>query len=359
MTTEFDHGGNIFTIARSLGRGADALLDFSASINPLGLAPLVREALANSLDRLIHYPDADAVELRQALAERHKLEPACIYAANGSTELIYLLPRLITGTRALIVAPAFSEYAKALSASGWDVTRHELSSEDDFSLSLDRLRKQLSMGFDALFLCNPGNPTGRLVSPAEIKSIHRLCLDLGTFLVLDEAFIDFCEEASAKHEILKGGGIVLRSMTKFFGIPGLRLGYAVGAPDMIARLAALHGPWSVNTLAQIAGVAALGDENYRVETLKLVSAERSFLAEGLAALAGFRVYRSAANYLLVEIDWAKGMTASELRKKLLPQGILIRDCSNFTGLNSRFFRVAVRTRFENEQLLRSLKAVTG
>lgn len=354
MTT-FDHGGNVFTVARALGVRPEEIIDFSASINPLGVGPRVREALLSSFSQLTHYPDADLVELNLALAAYHNLDPGHIAAANGSTELIYLLPRLISGRKALIVAPAFSEYAKALTREGWDVAYHELLGKEDFALSLDRLERHLGQGFDALFLCNPGNPTGTLLSPGTIKEVYNLCRQSGTFLVLDEAFMDFCEDYSAKHLVSSGGGVILRSMTKFFAIPGLRLGYAIGSPELVADLTALREPWSVNTPAQVAGVAALEDSGYRFQTLQLIGEERAFLAAGLGALAGLKVHPSAANYLLVETG--PGLSATELRESLLPLGILIRDCSNFQGLDKRYFRVAVRSRSENEQLLRQLERV--
>jgi threonine-phosphate decarboxylase len=352
MTTDYDHGGNVFAVARSLGVRPEEILDFSASINPLGMAPGMKEALSSSFELLKHYPDSEAVELSLALAAFHGLEPATVCVANGSTELIYLLPRLIMGRRALIVAPAFSEYAKALEREGWEIAYLALAADNGFALSLQSLEARLAEGIDALFLCNPGNPTGALLPPATIEKVRALCCATGTFLVLDEAFMDFCEEESAKHLIDKGGGVVLRSLTKFFAIPGLRLGYALGSPEVIAGLAALRQPWSVNTPAQLAGLAALADNDYRQRTRQLVAAERDFLAEGLAAINGLIPYPAAANYLLVEIT--RGPSAVELRRSLLGRGILIRDCATFYGLDGRFFRVAVRRREENVRLLDQL-----
>lgn len=354
--TDFDHGGNIFTVARTLGVTPDKILDFSASINPLGVGDQVIKALQSSFSQLAHYPDTDAVELTAALAAYHQLLPTSVTVANGSTELIYLLPRLIQGRRALIIAPAFSEYAKALARHGWQVVYHELDPRQDFHLSVPTLATQLAEGFDVLFVCNPGNPTGTLLSVDQIQTVYALCRGHGTFLVLDEAFMDFTEAASAKHIIAKGGGIVLRSMTKFFAIPGLRLGYALGSPEVIAGLRSLREPWSVNTPAQRAGLAALAELDYQARTRQLIDSERDYLSSGLEALK-FTVYPSAANYLLVEMQ--PGFSATELRNRLLSRGILIRDCSNFVGLGHGFFRVAVRSRGENTRLLQQLEALVG
>ena len=351
----FDHGGNVFSIARSLGVRPEEILDFSASINPLGISPAVRGALLSSIDRLTHYPDSDAAELKEALAAFHGLDESAVCVSNGSTELIYLLPRLLGGKRALVVAPAFSEYAKALAREGWAVAYLDLAPRDGFDLPLDLLEERLGEGFDALFLCNPGNPTGRLIPPATVEKVCDICRSHGVFLVLDEAFMDFCEEGSAKRLVVAGGGVVLRSMTKFFAIPGLRLGYALGPAAVVAALAALREPWSVNDQAQTAGLAALSDRDCRERTVRFIAGERAFLATSLAALPGLRSYPSAANYLLVEIE--EGPSATELRDMLLGRRILIRDCSTFHGLSDRFFRVAVRGRDENERLAEQLADV--
>jgi len=359
MSKSHEHGGNIFAIARALGVPPDRIIDFSASINPLGMAPGVRDALANSVGSLLHYPDKGAVELKESLAAYHGVGADRFAVANGSTELIHLMPRLVGGSRGLIVAPAFAEYSLALERSGWQVDYFTLKSEDNFALSLPALQEKLAEGFDLLFLCNPGNPTGALLPKSDIAGVLELCRSRGTFLVLDEAFIDFCEEESAKD--LFGAcrdGVILRSMTKFFAIPGLRLGYAIGSAETIADIAAQQDPWSVNTAAQVAGVASLSDADYCRRTRSYVAEERGRLAAGLAALAGVRVFPSRANYLLAQLGI--GLQAAELRARLLQGGVLIRDCGNFEGLDGSFFRVAVKLGEENGRLLELLgKAVVG
>jgi threonine-phosphate decarboxylase len=356
MTKTFDHGGTVFATARSLGIDVGELVDFSASINPLGPPPGVRESVAAVFDRLVHYPDSDCTRLAGLLAERHGVPTDCLCLGNGSTELIYLIPRLAAGSRALLIAPTFSEYGRALHLAGWQCDRHFFSASSRFALDLDALGTDLARGYDLLFLCNPGNPTGRLYSREEVAGVIDLCREQGTLLVLDEAFMDFCEEASAKDLVVDGGcGVVLRSMTKFYGFPGLRLGYALAEPSLAARLAALRPPWSVNTLAQEAGLAALADPEYAKRTRAYVARERERLAAGLAALRGVEVYPGAANYLLAELTYC--MTGAELQRALLSRRLLIRDCAGFAGLDGRFFRVAVRTRQENELLLAALGEV--
>lgn len=356
MSIAHEHGGNVFAVARALGIAPEGLVDFSASINPLGMAPGVRDALAACVDRLLHYPDKGAAELKESLAAYHGVGAEQIAVANGSTELIHLMPRAVGGSRGLIVAPAFAEYACALERSGWRTDYFYLQSGDGFRLSLPGLREKLREGFDILFLCNPGNPTGALMPKGDIERVMELCRESGTFLVLDEAFIDFCEEDSAKDPMRAfGRGVLLRSMTKFFAIPGLRLGYAIGAPETIEAITSLQDPWSVNTAAQVAGIASLSDAGYCQRTRNYIDRERARLAAGLDALSFLRVFPSRANYLLVEIR--NGSGAAELRSRLMEKGFLIRDCGNFQGLDGRFFRVAVRLREENERLLEHLARI--
>ncbi|MDD2852850.1 MAG: aminotransferase class I/II-fold pyridoxal phosphate-dependent enzyme, partial [Desulfuromonadaceae bacterium] len=188
MSHLHDHGGTIFTVARTLGIDPECILDFSASINPLGMSPFVREALVNSCDTLLHYPDPGHFELKQALSEFHDLPPDHFTIANGSTELIYNLPAIVPGKKALIISPSFSEYARALHQHRWEVRHFTLKPADDFAMDLDAVVRALACGADALFLCNPGNPGGTLYPLEVIEKIYHQCRLTGTFLVLDEAF---------------------------------------------------------------------------------------------------------------------------------------------------------------------------
>lgn len=355
MTKQFEHGGRIFIVARQLGIAPEELLDFSASINPLGPPPGVRTAMNTAFDRVGHYPDTSSTELRLALAAHHGFPAERIAVANGSTELIHLIPRMpvFKGKKALLLAPTFSEYAHSLQLSGWSYDYLALSPSSGFALDMEAVRHALGRGYELLFLCNPCNPTGRLYCIEEVEELLALCSRAGTFCVLDEAFMDFCEESSAKG-LLAGNdrALILRSMTKFYGFPGIRIGYALGSPATITELEHLRPPWSVGSMAQYAALAALADREHGERTRCLVSTERDSLLRGLAEIPGLKAYPGAANYLLAEI--ISGITAKELGGRLLKERILIRDCSNFPGLDGRFFRVAVRTADENKKLLHGL-----
>ncbi len=356
MSRLSDHGGTIFAVARSLGVAPEQITDFSASINPLGISSAVRLAITGSLDRLVHYPDSNHDRLKHALAAYHRLAPENFTIGNGSTELIYHIPLLLTAGTALLISPSFSEYASSLALHGWQVGRLVLEAARGFAVDLEQLERRLVAGVDLLVLCNPGSPSGTLHPPEVIARIAELCRITGTFLLLDEAFMDFTEQASAKH-LLAGyeRTIILRSMTKFFGIPGLRLGYAISCPSLAEQLDLPGGPWRVNTLALEAGVAALEDVDHNRDTRVYVEHEREVLFGELSRIPWLRPYPSTTNYLLVEITG--GMTARQLKELLLTQLILIRDCANFEGLSDHFFRVAVRTKEENQRLLGCLTSV--
>lgn len=353
MSHSYDHGGNIFTVARTLGIAPEQLHDFSASINPLGMSSMVRKSLICSLDSLVHYPDTSHKELKQALAEYHSLSANHFTISNGSTELIYNLPAMLPGKKALIISPSFSEYVRALNQHHWEAEHFILTPESHFSIDTGKLELALAKGIDVLFICNPGNPNGGLYPQRVIEKIYSICLSTGTFLVLDEAFMDFSEEASAKRMIVHSdNAVILRSMTKFFGIPGLRLGYAICNKTFAEHLDSMGGPWSVNSLALAAGVAALKDSMHNMESLEYIRQERRTMCERLGQFSQIRLYPSSTNYLLVEI---KGdMTSGELKERLLSHRILIRDCASFMGLSNKFFRIAIRTGDENKKLLECL-----
>jgi threonine-phosphate decarboxylase len=347
------HGGDVYQLARTLGVAVQDLLDFSASINPLGYPPGLDQAVLGALQEIIHYPDRRCLELRRDLAAYHGLEPEQILVGNGSTEFIYLLARALEPRQGLIVAPAFSEYEAALRVARIPAAFHLTGEADNFTLGgpLD------PRGADLVFLANPASPSGALLPPARLLEVVAALDGAGVYVLLDEAFVDFVEEASLKVQLSRFPRLlILRSFTKFFGIPGVRLGYLLAAPELTRRLAAVQEPWSVGTIAQAVGRACLADKEFMAQTRIVVREERQRLFNDLAALEGLKPFPGAVNYLLVKI-LRPGWTAAHLRQDLLRHRVIIRDASNFRGLDERFFRVAVRRREENDRLLEALKVV--
>ncbi|MBI5235626.1 MAG: threonine-phosphate decarboxylase [Deltaproteobacteria bacterium] len=352
------HGGNIWEAASVLP-GKGRILDFSASINPLGTPPSVVSAILAGLDMLSPYPDPQNIALRNALSDFHSngIEPCHVLPCNGSTEAIHLLPRVFKPHRVLIAEPAFSEYRASLASSGAVVNVLKLKEADGWALNLGRLDSALARGYDLFYIANPANPTGALIDKDTLISVARVCAKRKTIMVVDEAFVDFCEHESLKREAIRlENVIVLRSMTKFYSMAGLRLGYVVACERLIKKLGVAMAPWSVNTLASFAGQAALKDTAYHGRTLEWFEKERVYLAKGLGSLSGVVVYPSAANFFMARLS-GDYTNAALLKQSLFERRILIRELGAFPCLGQGYFRVAIRTRAENNRLLSVLSKV--
>lgn len=353
------HGGNLVRAAMEYGLAPQDFLDFSANINPLGPSPSVLEALKANLWQICHYPDPDCRELKSALAEHLGVDTRCLLVGNGASELIYLLARVFSFRRVLIPAPTFSEYALAVKAAGGEVNYVFLDPSAGFPFPLEEVLRQLPE-VDALFLCNPNNPTGGLVPRRELEALLEAAAAYRAMVIIDEAFMDFVADPQS-HTLLSLAGrhprlILLYSLTKILAIPGLRLGVLAARPDVVRALDRARDPWSVNALAQVAGVAGLQDREYIEATRDMVAREREFLFRELSSLPGLRPFPGAANFLLVDITNTR-FAAGELVRQLGLRGILVRNCANFPGLSEGYIRVAVRRRKENLRLLEALREV--
>lgn len=342
------HGGGVLKLLQQTGIQREELLDFSASINPLGLPESVKKALIESLSLLTDYPEIDASSLRQALAKHHQLPVEMVLPANGSTSLIYLLPRVFQPKRALLVAPCFSEYRPALLQQDCVVDELVLSAREEFSFNSQTLLDRMHPQTDLVWLANPGNPSGRGIEPQQLVQLAKALAP--TLLVVDEAFVDFCPQLSLIAE-LRGISnlLLLRSMTKFYAIPGLRVGYLLAAPEHIDRLAAVSEPWQLSTPAICAACACLADESYQRNSLAQIPQLRDDFVVALQNL-GLQVFPSVANYLLLRLP-EDGPSADQFAKRLLTRQVLVRSCSNFSGLDQSFVRLAVRSATENAHLL--------
>ena len=355
-----DHGGNVGEISRRYGIEEDKIIDFSASINPFGYPPGLKETIIEEFDSILNYPDIDSVELVSRLSQYHDIGGDHIIVGNGSTEFMYSIPLTFKPQKALIVTPAFSEYEKGLRLASTKVSYFQTDEKEDFCLNIARLCKRLSEGFDIVYFCNPANPTGVLTPKDELCRVIACADKTGVLAVIDEAFIDFVEEESVKKEILRFSNmIVLRSMTKFFGIPGLRVGYVIASAPCIAKIREIKPPWTVNWPGQKAAAKALVNGDYISETRQYISTERKFLRNALNEITGLSAFKSAANFLLVFMDSRIGLSSTELRDRLAREGILIRDCITFDGMGDRYFRVAVKKHKQNTILIEKLKEVIG
>jgi threonine-phosphate decarboxylase len=349
------HGGNIYDMAQQHKLRADAIIDFSSNINPLGPSPRVLRALRSHLRWISRYPEIHAQGLVRHLARFHGLPEEAIVVGSGSTALIYRLPYALLVKTALVLHPTFSEYERAFGLGGCRIDMVMRDEADGFRPPWPRLFEGLRRGYGVVVLCNPNNPTGDVIAKDELAEFVEEAARLGTVVMVDEAFMDFHEDATLKHEVLRRGNlIVLRSMTKCYALAGLRLGFLVASPPLAKRVREADEPWAVSALAQIAGRESLKDRNYLRRTLELIATERQYLTERLAAIRGLTVYPSVANFLLLKIT-RPGWDAPRLQQGLIRHGILIRDCRSFPGLGGAFMRIAVRGRKDNSRLLSVLQ----
>ena len=329
------HGGNINNICNTYGLNPDEIMDFSASINPLGYPDTVRKIILERFDDILNYPDSECGDLQKVIAERHSCKESNIIIGNGSNELFHLIPRALKPKQGVVLQPTFSEFKNALYNANVEVIEIINNSESlKFDLDDSRL-KDFKEGI--VFLCNPNNPTGQLITKEAILGVAKDYPE--RLMVVDEAFMDFVEEEE-RFSVIKEATtmknlIVVRSLTKFYGFPGLRLGYLV---------------------AQVAGQVALNDKEFTFNTKRFMSGEKIFLYEGLSEIKELHPFHPSVNFVLVRIGNGKA-TSSSLHDLLIKDKIIIRDCSNFIGLSDKYFRVAVRTRDENQKLLSALKVI--
>jgi len=351
MTTQ-PHGGNLRRLARASGKAESELLDFSANLNPLGPPEWLRAAIAANVSALAHYPDPDCTALVEAAARRYGVCVEEVVAGNGSAEILSLLPRVLGKPRALVPVPAYVDYARSAALGGMRVETLVMREDAGFALDFNALESALS-DEHAVFLGRPNNPTGHV---CDADALRALALrHPGTLFVVDEAFGDFVEGFESLTCQRPANVVVLLSLTKAFAIPGLRLGCAVADAALACRVRELQPPWSVNTLAQAVGVAALGDTDYLHRSREFVREQRAWLAAELAAMPGLRVYPGEADFLLVR----SAKDARALSDQLLKEGIAIRLCANFEGLDGRYFRVAVRNTEENARLCAAVRLALG
>ena len=379
------HGGNIYKIFRE--KNIKEILDYSSNINPYGIPESLKKRITENLEILERYPDPDYVELRQKLSNLNKVNLSDIILGNGATEIIFLFMKVINPKKILIVSPTFGEYERAvkateisgdtvsLSSSNGDnknienkkieIEYFELKESDDFKLNIGNLKNELENKYDLLIICNPNNPTGKFLKLAQTEEILKECNKYNTKLFIDEAFIEFLEDGMKESIINTEGNkknlFVTRAFTKFFAIPGLRLGYGMYFDkELEKKISEKKEPWSVNNFAEMAGLTVLDDAEYIEKTLKWIAEEKIYMYEKLNKISGMKVYETEVNFITGKIDeklFSEGVNVKILREKMLEQGILIRDASNFKFLDERFFRLAIKDRASNERVIEAMKEI--
>ena len=347
---ELVHGGDWAGYRARFGHDA---LDFSANVSPLGLPQGVADAIVAALPTADRYPDPLCRELRTALSRAEQLPEPWILCGNGAADLISRLVWALKPRRALLPAPTFAEYAAALESVGCEVKRKTLHEADDFAVT-EAFVQAVNQSIDLVFLCQPNNPTGQITPPELVQRLVRRCADCGAVLVVDECFLDFLQQRDAltAKPLLQTAPnlVILKAFTKLYAMAGVRLGYALCSNTaLLAKMQAAGQPWGVSSLAQAAGAAALRETAYADAVRALIADQRPRLAAGLRAL-GLQVIEGSANYLLFRAPETLGAALQQ-------RGVCLRSCGNYPGLSAGWYRTAVRTAPENEQLLQTMREV--
>lgn len=339
------HGGDVYTY--------EGMTDFSANINPLGPSERVVAAVRQAVAKIGQYPDIQCRQLRAALSDKIAVRAEHLVFGNGAADLIFAVVLAEKPRRALLLAPSFAEYKQALATVDCAVEYVYLREEEDFRLDEDYL-EHLTSDLDVVFLCNPENPTGQVMDQELLLRIVEKCSQLQIRIVVDECFIDFVE--GAEQRTLKDLVVqypqlfILRAFTKMHAMPGVRLGFGICSDTkLLEQVEAVRQPWPVSVIAQAAGVAAVGENDRIARTRAFIRTERDWMERQFEQL-GITFYPSAANYILLKSGY-------ELGQLLKDYGLLIRDCSNYEGLEAGYYRVAVRTREENQKLIAALSDI--
>jgi L-threonine-O-3-phosphate decarboxylase len=354
------HGAEVLGAAEESGLLPQDILDFSSSVNPLGPSKKALEATRKAFSQIAAYPDSNSNELRQVIAGHFSgLSKGNVVVGNGSTELMYLFAEVFLkkGDKAVMPAPTFGEYESAVRKTGEAPKFVKLG--ETFNIDKQAFKHEISEA-KLVFLCTPNNPTSKLIPQKTLKYIIEAALEQDAFVFLDEDFLEFVENEKALTMIGKTKDypnlFILRSFTKIFGLTGLRVGYGIANEEIINALSCAKIPWNVNCLAQAAAVAALKDEEHLRVTRALIKKEKVWLKGELEKFESFKFSVPDANFFFIDIR-KSGLTATEIKNKMLKQGILIRDCTSFKGLDEFYIRVAVKTHVENERLIEAFKGI--
>lgn len=340
--TKHVHGGNIYQYKECI--------DFSANCNPLGTPEGIKNAVKNSVDLLGNYPQVGYLSLREAIASYEGVKTEQVICGNGAAELIFTLCHARKPKRALLAAPTFAEYGQALESVDCQVENFFLDEKKNFEINRDFLER-LQGNLDIIFLCNPNNPTGILTDKKLLIEIAEKCKELKILFVIDECFLDFVKEPekyTLKNTLEKYDNLfILKAFTKRYSMAGIRLGYGLcGNRKLLQKMDASVQPWNLSVMAQAAGIAALKENEYVEKGRALVFQEAERLKKEMIQ-AGLYVFPSSANYIFF-----KG--PEDLFEQFVKEGILIRDCSNYTGLSSGYFRIAVKNTSDNDRFLNAL-----
>lgn len=360
MITHKDHfhGSDLEKIESIYGIKKEDIISFSANVNPLGVSTKMRESLAAHIDAITTYPDRDYVSLRTAMANYCDTTVDNIIVGNGSTELISLFIQIEHPKKAYILGPTYSEYEREIALGGGTTLYYPLKEETGFTLDIDHFCSKLDNSIDLLVLCNPNNPTSSCITNSDMRRILDVCKENDIYVMVDETYVEFCENVDAITSVpltrYYNNIIILRGTSKFFAAPGLRLGYAIsGNADLLRHMNQRKNPWTINSLAVIAGELMFTDMDYINKTRSLVSSERSRLYEMIKASGKYKPYKPNANFMLLRI-LDENICSSDLFDECIRNNMMIRDCSTFPFLSDKYIRFCFMNPEDNDRLMKVL-----
>lgn len=355
------HGGDVWGFARKYNIPLEEALDFSGPINHLGPSPKALEAVKENAKLIKFYPDPNPIELQKSIAKyvnQPNVTPDNIILGNGSIELIYMITEIFSKTnfKAVVPVPSFTEYEKAALRLGGQTIYVQLP--PDFSMENEKIKKAITPDTKIVSICNPHSPSGRLYLKNEILDLVEYCQKKDVIFSIDENYIEFTNkeqtETMANYVNTYENLFVIRSVTKFYGMPGIRFGYGIAAKTLINKLLDVRQPWSINSLAGPVTLAAFSDKEFIEKTKQTITQERIKFTKQLNEIPGLQIYPSDTNFLLIKITNNK-TTSTKIKEELAKTGILIRDCSTFVGLDNTYFRVTVRSDKDNQKLTDTIK----
>ena len=360
---EHFHGSDLEKIERTYNIKKEDIIQFSANVNPLGISFALRKTLAEHIDAISTYPDREYTSLRRCIARYANTDPRNIVVGNGSTELISLFIRITHPDKALIVGPTYSEYEREVAMGGGRSHYFSLTEASEFCLDTAALTEELSRDVDLLILCNPNNPTSSVIRHAQMREILDYCKRKSITVLVDETYVEFTENVEDVTAIplteYYNNIVILRGISKFFAAPGLRLGYAVcGSRDLLQKIEQCKNPWTINSLAAIAGEIMFTDDEYIRQTRELISGERRRILAALEASPAFQPYQPHANFVLVKI-LKENLTSSDVFEAAIRRNLMIRDCSTFPFLNDKYFRFCFMLPEQNDALMKVLGELAG
>lgn len=353
---DLGHGANVNNMAIEFGKDESEIIDFSSNVNPYVISNIDKYIL-EALEKSRSYPDINYTNLRKNISNYIGINKDLIIPGNGATEIIYLLMKSID-KRIAVLNPTFSEYTRGAKLNNLEIIDFHLKEEDNFSIDFDEIKKNIDR-FDSLFVCNPNNPNGKVKN---LDKLLDLMIENNKLLIVDETFIEFVEEEE-KYSLVNRvesteNLFILKAVTKFFGMPGLRLGYGVTSnKSIIKNIYEYKEPWTINSFAENLSNYLFEDKEYIRNSKQFFIKEREYMLRELRKIPKLKVYDTDTNFILIKL---KDMTANSLKLELFKRcSILIRDASNFIGLDETYIRVAIKKREYNETLIKELKCILG